>query len=104
MSLTGGYVDAEQALAWGLVNEVVAGDALLDRAQALAREIAETDLETMRKVRGLIGDSDAATYGSGLAREIEVFEGHIGSLTTEGVATSRDKVQARGRRVTRDGG
>jgi enoyl-CoA hydratase len=40
MLLTGDMIDAEQALAWGLVSEVLAPEALLPRAQAIARTIA----------------------------------------------------------------
>ena len=40
MLLTGDMIDAEQAHDWGLVSEVVAPDALVDRAQAIARTIA----------------------------------------------------------------
>jgi enoyl-CoA hydratase len=40
MVLTGDMIDAEQALAWGLVSEVVEPAALLPRARALARTIA----------------------------------------------------------------
>lgn len=40
MMLTGGFVDAATALAWGLVNEIVAADGLLDRAAALATAMA----------------------------------------------------------------
>ncbi len=40
MIMTGDMIDAAKALAWGLVSEVVEGDALMDRARALARVIA----------------------------------------------------------------
>ncbi|MCW4462788.1 enoyl-CoA hydratase/isomerase family protein [Sphingomonas sp. BT-65] len=40
MLLTGDMIDAEKALAWGLVSEVVAPDALLVRAQEIAATIA----------------------------------------------------------------
>ncbi|HEY0622928.1 enoyl-CoA hydratase/isomerase family protein [Sphingomonas sp.] len=40
MLLTGDMIDAEKALAWGLVSEVVAPEALLARAQAIAVTIA----------------------------------------------------------------
>ncbi|KHL25521.1 enoyl-CoA hydratase [Croceibacterium mercuriale] len=40
MLLTGDMIDAQQALAWGLVSEVLAPEALLPRAQAIARTIA----------------------------------------------------------------
>ena len=40
MIMTGDAIDAGQALAWGLVSEVVAPDALMDRARAIAETIA----------------------------------------------------------------
>lgn len=40
MVMTGDPVTAETVLAWGLISEIVAGDALLDRALALAATIA----------------------------------------------------------------
>lgn len=40
MVMTGDPVPAGTALAWGLISEIVAGDALLDRALALAATIA----------------------------------------------------------------
>jgi enoyl-CoA hydratase len=43
MSLTGNYVDADEALAWGLVNDVVAHETLLDTCAALAADIASND-------------------------------------------------------------
>lgn len=43
MSATGNFVDAPTALAWGLVNHVVAHDELLTEALGLARTIAEGD-------------------------------------------------------------
>ena len=43
MSLTGNFVDAATAGAWGLVNEVVPHEQLLPRALELADAIAESD-------------------------------------------------------------
>jgi len=40
MLMTGDPIDAHRALGWGLVSEVIAADALLDRAQELAATIA----------------------------------------------------------------
>ena len=47
MSATGNYVDAGTALAWGLVNHVVAHDELLPFARALAVDIASNDAGTL---------------------------------------------------------
>ncbi|MEL7210718.1 MAG: enoyl-CoA hydratase, partial [Actinomycetota bacterium] len=43
MSATGDYVDAERALAWGLVNEVVAHESLLPRCLEIGEAIASND-------------------------------------------------------------
>lgn len=40
MMLTGEFIDADTALAWGLANEVVEHDRLIDRCLALAEQIA----------------------------------------------------------------
>jgi len=40
MLMTGDMIDAERALAWGLVSEVVAPEALMPRAEEIARTIA----------------------------------------------------------------
>lgn len=42
MSITGDFIDAPTALAWGLVNEVVPHDSLLDRAHEIASHVAAT--------------------------------------------------------------
>jgi enoyl-CoA hydratase len=43
MSATGNFIDAGQALAWGLVNHVVDHDELLPFARALAADIVSSD-------------------------------------------------------------
>lgn len=40
MMLTGNFIDATGALAWGLINEIVSAENLLDRAAELARAMA----------------------------------------------------------------
>ena len=65
MSLTGDFVDAGTACAWGLVNEVVAHDELVPRALALAGSVAESDPATVAELRSMYvslghrGDDDA---------------------------------------------
>ena len=53
MSLTGNFVDADTACAWGLVNEVVPHADLLPRAMALAAAIAESDPATVAEIRAM---------------------------------------------------
>ena len=65
MSLTGNFIDAATACAWGLVNEVVEHSALVDRAVELAGAIADADPDTIGELRSMYdqlghrGDEDA---------------------------------------------
>jgi enoyl-CoA hydratase/carnithine racemase len=54
MAFTGDTIDAAQALAWGLVAEVVPADALLAHAQALARRIAAHPAHALRLTKRLL--------------------------------------------------
>ena len=99
MSLTGEFVDAETACAWGLVNEVTPPGQLMDRARAIASQIAETDRATMGKIRTLITQSSEQGLAASLALEIEVFDEHIQQVTPGGVANSRKEVTQRGQAI-----
>ena len=97
MSLTGQFIDAPTAVAWGLANEAVADDALRDRAIAIAQDIASTHAPSAGAIRALIETGAGLTLTEGLAMEAETFAKHIGALTPEAVAERRGAVQARGR-------
>lgn len=53
MSLTGAFVDARTALAWGLVNHVVPHDDLLPEAHRLAATVAAADPAVVRALLAL---------------------------------------------------
>ena len=74
MSFTGDYVDAQTALRFGLVNQVVAHDQLLATAVGLAASIASTNEQTQQKVRGIYDLVRDGTGGAGLAAELEAGE------------------------------
>jgi enoyl-CoA hydratase len=57
MSTTGNFVDAETALAWGLVNHVVVHDRLLEVARSMAVDIAGNDPAGVERI--------LATYAEG---------------------------------------
>jgi enoyl-CoA hydratase len=99
MSLTGEFLTARRAEAWGLINEVVADDALLTRSHDLAAQIAETDRSTMTRIRDLIGRSAETGLSDGLAEEAAMFRHHIGGVTGDAVDERRKAVTERGRRV-----
>jgi enoyl-CoA hydratase len=63
MSITGNYVDAQTALAWGLVNQVVAHDDLLATSQALARDIVSNDQAALRRILATYAEGAATTAG-----------------------------------------
>jgi enoyl-CoA hydratase/carnithine racemase len=54
MAFTGDTIDAAKALAWGLVAEVVPGDALLTQAQTLAQRIAANPSHALRLTKRLL--------------------------------------------------
>ena len=65
MSVTGNYVDAERALAWGLVNEVVPHDELLPRCRALAADIVSNDQAGVRQILDTYAEVVATTVAEG---------------------------------------
>lgn len=75
LSVTGNFLDAPTALAWGLVNHVVAHDDLLPFARALAADIVSKDQRAVRRLlrtyaRGsLLSPTDAWRLESDVARE-----------------------------------
>jgi enoyl-CoA hydratase len=67
MSITGNFVDAEEALRIGLVNHVVAHDELLARAVALARDISPQP--AVREVLRLYARNEGLSMSEALAME-----------------------------------
>ena len=65
MSTTGNYVDAAQALEWGLVNHVVAHDELLASCRALAADIVSNDQAGVRQILGTYREVVATTVSEG---------------------------------------
>jgi len=97
LSLTGNYLSAEQAEAWGLVNRVVAPDELLPACRALARDMSSCVPDVLRGYKRVIDAGYAETFGRGLAIEAEASRAHAAGLTPELLAARRAGVQQRGR-------
>jgi enoyl-CoA hydratase len=96
MSLTGNFVDADEALRLGLVNHVVAHDELLPFARRLASDIVSNDqrgvvrlLEHYRQI------ATSATLDD--AHLVEGYMAETWTMDTTGVAARRAEVTARGR-------
>ncbi len=99
LSLTGNFLTADDALRYGLVNHVVAHDALLPFARRLAGDIVHND---QRGVRRLLQHyrqvANAATLD-----EAHLLEGYMAETWRPGtnlVAERRADVMARGRAQT----
>jgi 2-(1,2-epoxy-1,2-dihydrophenyl)acetyl-CoA isomerase len=59
---TGDVVDAQTALAWGLVSKVVPADQLLDEAMTLASRIAKQAPSALRLAKMLLRQGQTASY------------------------------------------
>lgn len=100
LSLTGNFLSAEQAAAWGLVNRVVPPEELLPTCRAVARDILSCVPEVVRGMKRLIDAGFATTLAEGLALEAEASRAHARQVTPETVAARRTAVQQRGREQT----
>lgn len=73
LSLTGRFLDAEHALAWGLVNHVVPHDQLLPFSLDLAAAIADADRWAARAILDGYRRSSLTTVEEGWRMETEAF-------------------------------
>jgi len=73
MMLTGAFIDAQTALEWGLVNEVVGREQLLDRCLELAGQIAGADTKSVASQLRALREIDAAALSAGLVAEERVL-------------------------------
>ena len=72
MILTGRLVDAGEALAWGLVNEVVPAGTHVDRALEMAEGLAAFPQRTMLSDRRAAIEGIGMSFAEGLAHEAEI--------------------------------
>lgn len=90
LALSGARMSAVNALATGLVNEVVAAEQLLGRAQSLAREMAAKAPVSLQLSKQLVN----AAAGEGMAAALEAMAGALAATTddaAEGIASFKEK-------------
>ena len=103
LSLTGNFLDAETAYAWGLVNRVVAADELLATAQQLAKDIVSTEPVTRNAMRHIMDAGWHTSLTEGLVIESDANREHAKTeVRAEKVAARRAQIQQRGRSQSDD--
>ncbi|MFM7028059.1 MAG: enoyl-CoA hydratase [Chakrabartia sp.] len=97
LSLTGNFLDAQTAYDWGLVNRVVAPEALLDAARQMARDMASIDPAMVRQYKALINQGYETSFGEAMALEARVSSAANGQVSAASVEERRRAVMDRGR-------
>ncbi len=98
LSLTGNYLDADTACAWGLVNRVVPATELLSTCMSLAKDIVSTDKATRDEIKRIMDAGWDTTLGEGMDIEDEASRAHSkAQVRAEKVAARRADIQSRGR-------
>ena len=77
MSFTCQFIDAQTACEWGLVNEVVAPDKLLDRSKEIASQICAVNQDLLGVIKKLIDHRDITTLENAFANERQGFRAFV---------------------------
>jgi enoyl-CoA hydratase len=97
MSITGNYIDAPTALAWGLVNHVVPHDHLLAFCRQLAADTVSNDQRGVRRMIQTYNEVTDTTVGEGWKIEARV------SRDWEGAGFDPAQIEARRLKVVERG-
>lgn len=97
VSLTGNWVSADQAAAWGFVNRVVPAERLMDEARALAADMLSTVPDMLTRYKAVIRDGFALPFGEGLALERQRSREHNARVAADAVESRREAVRSRNR-------
>ncbi len=97
LSLSGNFLDAQTACAWGLVNRVVPAEELLPAAKKLAADIASADPGMIQAYKRLIDDGYAVPFGEAMALEHRTSSARNAQVNKAEVEARRTAVMERGR-------
>ena len=95
LSLTGNFLSAEQALAWGLVNRVVEPEVLLPQAIALAHDMLGVIPAMLRSYKRVIDEGYAASFGEALGIETSHARAVNAVVRAEDIEDRREAIRAR---------
>jgi len=74
MSFTAQFISAQQAYEWGLVNEVVPHDMLLNRTKEIAAQVASVNQDMLPVVKNLINYQNGHVFDESFAHERSGFK------------------------------
>jgi enoyl-CoA hydratase len=97
VSLTGNWVSAGQAAAWGLVNRVVPADELLNTARALALDMLGTLPEMLVRYKAVINEGFALSFGEAMQLERRRSAEFNAGVAAAAIESRRETVRARNR-------
>jgi enoyl-CoA hydratase len=97
MSMTGNFMLAEEALAFGLVNHVVPHDELLKRTYELASNIVGNNTPAIRALLASYRAIHTMTVADGLRHETQVNREYGATFDASDVAERRESIRQRGR-------
>jgi enoyl-CoA hydratase len=98
LSVTGNYVDAETALAWGLVNHVVPHEELLPFCRSLGQAVVSNDPAGVRRMLRTYDEIAATIYDPGWEIEERVNRDWLAAgIDHAEVARRREGIVERGR-------
>ena len=96
MSLTGNFLGAEEAAAWGLLNRVVPSEELLGHAEGLADDMLSVDPKMLLRLNRLIEDGYRMTLADGMRLEGTLYREINTQLTGASIEARREAVRRRG--------
>jgi enoyl-CoA hydratase len=97
LSLTGNFLAASKAEAWGLVNRVVAPEDLLPQARAMALDMLSADPGMLLRYKAVINDGFAIAFGEAMLLEQVRCREWNDHLSAAAIESRRLEVQSRGR-------
>lgn len=102
LSLTGNFLDARTAEAWGLVNRVVAPDDLLPACTKLAQDMLSVPDTGLRSYKRIIDLGFALPFGEALEQERALSGAANRGVAASAVEEARKAVRTRGQAQTRE--
>jgi enoyl-CoA hydratase/carnithine racemase len=88
MLLLGEPINAEQALSYGLVNAVVAPEALMPTVEAVAERLASQPASALRAAKALLRHAQSTNVATRMAQEGQLFAKHLQSEETREAITA----------------